>query len=110
MRTASQNLFIAVTNYSAGGLFRLFKIIMIKPTIARTNESNKSNAPGMIPNIASSQLVRPSVKVGSRTDTRKTPPPIRIPMTPRINATNGNFATCSPFRVDYRLLKPNYCL
>lgn len=81
-------------------LFRLFKIITIKPTTATMNESDRSSAPGMIPNIASSQLVRPSVKGGSRTDTRKTPPPISIPVTPRTNATSATLATSFPFRVD----------
>ena len=45
----------------------------------------RTTAPGMIPNIASSQLVRPSFKTGNKQETSTTAPPSKIPRIPRIN-------------------------
>lgn len=54
---------------------------------ATTNERKKINMPGIIPSIASSQLVRPSVSVGSSNETKNVPPPSTMPMIPRNNKT-----------------------
>src|ERR1043166_2087365 len=45
---------------------RFFRPINIttSPTTARMKEKMRTMAPGMMPNIASSQLVRPSVRAG----------------------------------------------
>src|ERR1044071_470842 len=58
------------------------------PAAATTNESTRSSAPGMIPSIASSQLVCPLVSVGSRSETSRTPPPSSTPSNPITSTTS----------------------
>ena len=44
-----------------------------------------TKAPGIMPNNASSQLVRPSVNTGNNSEIKSTAPPSRTPTIPRVN-------------------------
>jgi len=57
----------------------------IRPTIKTMKAPKRTTAPGMIPNMASSQLVRPSFNTGNKQETSTTAPPSKIPRIPRIN-------------------------